>query len=546
MKAEIYLKDVMVQVPRLLGLQNRNPMSRTFGCFDRQYWHYKTADFSCARSQEAVLTLALLYELEIDDNPYFKSSKILDWINSGLEFWMSIQEKNGSFNEWYPRESSFVATAFSTYAVSETLLMLGYKITEKEDLINALKAAGKWISKVEERRAFNQNAGAAMSLYNIYLLTREKVYRKFSEERIRFLINSQTEEGWFWEYGGADIGYLSLSIDYLAKYYQKTGNKDLLENLKKTVAFLTFSLHPNLTSGGEYGSRNTEYLIPHGFEILSHKMPEASLVARHIRNALEKKTTISLSSLDDRYLTYISYTYLQAYMESTQLGSDIQYPHERRFIKDFPTAGLWLCSSDALYVIINYRKGGACRIVFRRGNSELCDSGIILEGVAGKRLISGQLTNSNQVKIEKNVITVQGFLSSLPDSIMTPSKSILLRAFQSTLGRTDKIGLFVKEKARNLMITNASQSNQGFTRKFNICDDKIVIEDCVENKGTKRLIVGAKASYVYVPSSRYFQISELNSKPVVYGRDVLPIAPKEIKLVREYDIDGKLIMQALI
>ena len=57
----IYLREINEQIPRLLGLLDRNPLSCTYGCFDRQYWHYRTSDFACTRSQEAVLTLALLY-----------------------------------------------------------------------------------------------------------------------------------------------------------------------------------------------------------------------------------------------------------------------------------------------------------------------------------------------------------------------------------------------------------------------------------------------------------------------------------------------------
>ena len=72
----IYFDAVISQIPRLLSLLDKNPVSSTFGCFDREFWHYATTDCPSARKQEAVLTLALLYKMKYPKNPYFKSEKI--------------------------------------------------------------------------------------------------------------------------------------------------------------------------------------------------------------------------------------------------------------------------------------------------------------------------------------------------------------------------------------------------------------------------------------------------------------------------------------
>ena len=138
MKREIYIEQMLEQVPRLIGQLNRNPASSTYGCFDREYWHYKTTDFPCCRKQEAVLTLALLYTLKYKNNPYYNNKKILRWINASLNFWETIQEKNGSMNEWYPKENSFVGTAFNAYAISETMLLLGEQINNYSSLEKVL------------------------------------------------------------------------------------------------------------------------------------------------------------------------------------------------------------------------------------------------------------------------------------------------------------------------------------------------------------------------------------------------------------------------
>ncbi|MGC8971527.1 MAG: hypothetical protein ACP5K2_04910 [bacterium] len=119
--SNVYLDIILEEIPRLLGLLDKNPNSPTFGSFDRQFWHYNVVDFPCARAQEAILTLALLYRHNFPGNIYFKNEAIFSWIDGALNFWIDIQNSDGSFNEWYPNEHSFVATAFTTYAISETL-----------------------------------------------------------------------------------------------------------------------------------------------------------------------------------------------------------------------------------------------------------------------------------------------------------------------------------------------------------------------------------------------------------------------------------------
>ena len=92
---EVYYKEVLSQMPRILNLLDRNPASKTFGSFDREFWNYNAFDFSCARKQEAVLTLALMYNLRRKDNIYYNSPLLLEWINAALNYWVTIQHKNG-------------------------------------------------------------------------------------------------------------------------------------------------------------------------------------------------------------------------------------------------------------------------------------------------------------------------------------------------------------------------------------------------------------------------------------------------------------------
>ena len=204
-QSDLYLKPILDNTPRLLGLLNRNVSSSSYGSFDREYWHYNTVDFSCARKQEAVLTLTLLYSIKHDKNRYYQSSEIFDYIRAALKFWTIIQNGNGSFNEWYPSENSFVVTSFSTYAVSESLLLIKDELLqdEYESVIEALVKAGDWLISRNETRVMNQQTGAAIALFNLYLLTDNEAYRHSSNKKILPGVTSQWTIRFRWAWAKA-------------------------------------------------------------------------------------------------------------------------------------------------------------------------------------------------------------------------------------------------------------------------------------------------------------------------------------------------------
>lgn len=541
MENEIYLNAVLEKAPRLISLLDRNPLSKTYGCFDRLYWHYTASDFPCVRNQEAALTLALLYKINNGKNVYYKNKNIIEWVNASLEFWTKIQNKNGSFSEWYPNEHSFVATAFSVYAVSETVLLLGNEIKNRDKIIDALKKAGNWLLKKHEKTVLNQEAGAAIALLNIYLLTKEQKYKGFADEKIDFLFKNQTSEGWWNEYGGFDIGYLSLTIDYLAKYYEKTKDSRLINILNKSIDFLSYFIHPNSTYGGAYGSRNTCYLIPSGFEILSGMNTKANRIAEAVKNSLEDKKANIFSSLDDRYLSYIAYNWLQAYLfnkEGENKGKEkegIKLPYETSFSKKFDKAGIAILSTHSIYLIINCKKGGCFSVFFKKNNKAVYDSGILLK-TKYEKMISGYLSDNSIIDISKNKITVSGYLSKISDEKLSVLKNVALRTFQSTFGKSETISLMLKNKLRKKLI-GKNNNNVQFMREIEFSENKITVKDTVKNiNNAEEIIVGGNFSDIYTPSSRYFLESEAKNTPLIIENP--EIKDKSISIKREIKEDN--------
>ena len=301
----VYKDIVLLQMPRILGLSDRNPKSKTFGCFDRYYWHYKLIDFPNARFQEATLLLALLYKNDFEGNTYFEKPKIHELAKAANSFWHKIQNKDGSFNEVYPNERSFCATSFSTYAITESLLVLG----EQHNLDSLIKD-GKWLLKNNTAVVSNQMAAASLALYNIYLLTEETKIKRGAEEKITALMTSQSSEGFYPEYDDYDIGYLSLTLSCLCRYCLKTrDNEKLITSMKKGLEFLNGLI-------SEYGmfdytktSRKTQFLYPYAFLVLE------SNISEKIYKGLKENKIINPQWLDDRYVIQLTTDYLQTYLE---------------------------------------------------------------------------------------------------------------------------------------------------------------------------------------------------------------------------------------
>lgn len=545
-KKDIYLKEVLDQTPRLLGCVNRNYSSRTYGCFDRQYWHYNTTDFPCAEFQESVLTLAYLYQINHEINPYYQSSSILESINAGISFWCKIQHKNGSFAEWYPNENSMSVTPFSTYAISETLLLLKEKVVNAEGVVECLEKAGNWLMENEDMRATNHYAGSTVALYNLYILTKNLVYRDAARRIILTLRELQNEEGWFMEYNGADVGYTSVTIYYLANYYKKVKDEEILSVVSKALDFLYYFMHPDGTFGGEYGSRNTEYLIPHGFEIIAQDLPKAALVAREIRKSMVTGKHVTLRSFDDRYLCYLSYMYIQAYADACEdLHSLEEFPYAKEFVKYFKNAGLRVVSTPKYYCVQSIKKGGAFKLDGKKQNSiSFFDSGVVVEDWHGKACYSFYFNENSEMFINSFRLKITRQLARVPFNILTPGRNIFQRLFLLTIGKREWIEKKIKDILRNLLITNIKLSDFNYIREIEIVEEGCTVVDRIDKVANiKRLIVGLQASYVYGPSTRYFQPSSLNAEPlIITGKELSKYTTyKYIKVIRQFDTNGKLI-----
>lgn len=511
--------------PKILSMLDKGEFAPTYGCFDRNYWHYKTViDYPSSTYQQSVLFLAHLYASDLPGNTFYRKKELLQLCLAAIDYWVSIQNKDGSFNEWYPNEHSHVATAFTLYAVTESLLLIKDHISVDKltSYFQPILKATSWLAKNPDCQVINHTAGALMATYNTYVLTGSDELLEYIDADINIMKEFQSQEGWFSEYNGADIGYTSVSIDFLAKYYNKSGDDRVFYMLEKAISFLALFIHPDGSVGGEYGIRNTKYLMPTGIHILARHFEEAKYVLDRFYYGLERKTQLGLDNFDDRYLLFFfAPNYIEAAVEYSKLQPEnLKFDASKynQFSHIFSQAGIIVKKTSSYYFVCNFKKGGVIKLYSNDGKLLYSDSSYYVKlqnkAVASSQHLTANLEyyidnseeNEIEIKFESPFIWVN---TSLPlTKFLIP-----FRLFNYTLGKLTFVMDYFNKNLKQFMIVKPKLAPLTVKRDISIKDNKLVIKDAINKKTklkVKSIELPSAKTNLYVPSSRYALAYDIN------------------------------------
>ncbi len=298
---KLYGQVGISQAYRILGLGDRDSNSPTYGCFDRYYWHYRQMDFVNSRFQEAAHFLALLYLYNHPENRFYQKQKVLDWAMAAITQWENIQRLDGSFDEYWPFERSFCVTSFTLYAAAETCRLL--KCSPPE---HAIRKACGWLKVRENPAVLNQMAASGLALQISAELLNDDIIRSAAQSRIERVLEMQDPSGYFVEYGGYDIGYLTITLSLLSAYALHTDDQQVKDALKPAFRFLDDKIFKNGTFDYQTTSRHSQYFYPFGFAAMN----ELELLSRHYQG-LKNNEVLNPAWLDDRYCLPTAIDYLQ-------------------------------------------------------------------------------------------------------------------------------------------------------------------------------------------------------------------------------------------
>ncbi|MDO9546742.1 MAG: hypothetical protein Q7J07_08350 [Pelolinea sp.] len=513
---EISIRDqALLGCRRLLNQLNRDSSTPTFGCFDRRYWSWKLTDFPEATFQRNIKPLCWFM-----DQPEAKSYKdtIAENIKAGFKYALDIQHKDGSYDQAYPNEHSYGATAFllpdliSAYkTIKDT-----FSENEKDQIENNLKSSANFLCEGAELHGFiaNHLAGAALALKMSYQQFADEKYDQESKNILNSILDKQSDEGWFPEYYGADPGYQTLCMYYLAQIYQIERSTLLKKALEKSLYFLQFFIHPDGTFGGEYGSRRTEIYYPGGIALLASEFPIAASMLAYMKESIRTGNTINVLDIDMGNLAPLLSNYVTAAPIDKTKKNDHTLPlGEHDLTCVFPNAGIAVISKPTYYAVLGSSNGGVLK-VFNKASGKLIhnDCGFLGETDSGKKFSNQTTDLSNPLEWKRSIFHTSASFFLIPTQSPTPFNYLLLRIANLTIMRVRIINEWVKKHLVGMLINKKSPLPLSIKRTVDFMENTINITDKIEKTGTIRinsLVSGIKFSSIHMASSRYFSPAQL-------------------------------------
>jgi hypothetical protein len=444
MEKNPYLLHIKKNLPRLLALFDSDKTSESYGMGDRLYWAWGLTDFANGVFQGAANGLSRLWQNRLW--PYNTLDKnFFTRIDSMFSILEKMIGKDGSIDQAFPNEGSYAGTAFVAYDMLCTIQNfdeIDVLQNKRSCWLEIIKPMIAFLIKSDETHGMISNhlATAVAALLRWSLLTGESAAEEKARLLLERILDHQSEEGWFQEYQGADPGYQSLCMYYLAEIHRLKPEFNLLEPLTRATKFLWFFAHPDGSFGGHYGSRYTRFFNPAGIEALADEIPEAAALAEFMRESISKNLVVTLSAIDETNLIpwFNSYCLAAVLFEKKRKSLvNLSVPCRRNetFRICFKKAGLVVDKGVEHYTVISTHKGG---IVYHFVGRKLmkCDTGIIIQDKTGNFASNQGYEPDNNVSFVEDNITIRSRFSAMPRRLPKPHEFMVLRFCEADFGQT--------------------------------------------------------------------------------------------------------------
>lgn len=480
-----YLQEVHTNLPRLLALFDQDPFSPTLGIGDRLYWSWKLKDFGNGTFQGAVHGLARLVSAKALPE-WLSEASILKRIDAMIMAARRLMRRDGSLEEAFPYESSFCVTALVAYDLLSCIALLRGRLSaeQEERWLDVVAPMIDFLARADETHALISNhlATAVAALLRWHDLTGESTDAR-AHELLNRILEHASSEGWFKEYDGADPGYQTLALYYLADVSALKPEWGLSSVLAKACEFLSYFVHPDGSFGGPYGSRDTRFFCPGGIEWLAHSVPAAAAVAIAMRDSIAEKRTVTLSAIDESNLVPFFNAYCKAAIDfrgrsvpALKLPCLTLGPWRNVF----PEAGLLIERGKHGYTVMSWHKGGVVCHFTKDGTARVACAPVVRD--PSGRLYSAQHSvTDNGFDVEKDAVIVRAQLRPLRHELPTPSRFLVLRVLNLTVMRVRSAGEIIKQLLVRFLITGHGKKVGSVVRtiRFAPC---FTVEDQIEGR----------------------------------------------------------------
>jgi len=488
-------------LPRILTQICRDPDSSEYGSCDRNWWHYKIRDFSSIILQQTGYTLFCASKL-----PEYKKQQhaLRELAKASCIFWNEQAVKFRAFEEYYPWEEGYPPVAFSTLAVCKLVFE---NVVSLESVLLGIKKATKQLMRRFEAKASNQQLAGTAALCWVKRIAPELVDNNTFETIVSKILDSQAIEGWFPEYGGPDLGYLSVSIDCLWDAFDATADSRFKKSAKRALKFIdVFSDLPS-PGLGMHNARNTDYIVPYGIARLIED-EESRGVASNVLDKYFGQDELSehfLTAIDDRYYShYYGYSVYRALRQLNSLevlvNTNTSVTSESVLLKE---SGYFIYHKEAsdINAIVSCNKGGIITMWF--GEISASDYGWNVQNKKIK-LVSHWWESFWEMKNIENGLEVKGFLTPYKENRSTPLKHALLRVASFLLGY--RLINILKEK---LIFKTKAKKSYSFARRIEWMNDIVTIEDIIQIPSNSEVKRASRLSKRHVASADSYHIEDI-------------------------------------
>ena len=491
-------------LPRILSQIGRDENVPDHGCCDRNHHHYKIRDFSSIIIQQA--GYAAWCASLLPENAHLAEG-LRRTARAACLYWNKRALKFRAFEEYYPWEEGYPPVAFSALAVAK-LALAG--AGNPEEVRAGLEVAAKQLLTRFEAQAANQQVAGTSALCQIRKLFPELVPADQLERIVVKTLNCQHPEGWYMEYGGQDLGYLSVTMDCLWDAFDVTGDTRFRESAVKALRYMGIFLALSPRGIGMHNARNTDYVVPYGIARFLEEPEHAPLAARILRGLLETVDEPGhyFRAVDDRYWChYIGHSLYRAVpllknLESITVQDAVP---ENLFLEG--TGHFLRGKAEPFRALVSGKKGGILTLFDKNGRS-ISDFGWVIPD-NGRLWVNHWWSDAWQAVQEGDRIIVTGPLTAHKYAQNTPFRHMVLRGLSLFFGR--QIIAFLKEK---LIFKKSGKSPYSFRREIEFAADQVVVRDEIQLPPGSTPKPARRASQRHVASADSFHFEDyLNAEP---------------------------------
>jgi hypothetical protein len=448
--------------PRILTQVCRDPHSEACGCFDRNWWHYKIRDFPSIILQQGGYFLWLLGQTPARASDREALNRLA---RAACLFWNRRAMRHGAFEEYYPWEQGYPPLAFSTLALMK---LAAQGVVETSEIEGGARVAARQLLHRFECQAANQQVAGLAALAwirrSLPALVPEDEFLRLKQRTLGL----QHAEGWFEEYDGPDLGYLSVTLDCLWDLFDATGDADYVASARRALDFMEPFVALTGAGIGMHNARNTDYIVPYGLARFVQQGDPAGGKAGSVLAALYRDVGQDhhfLHAIDDRYLChYIGHSVARARLALPNWPEGVALaPRDA----DFPGSGHVL-RAGSIRLILSLKKGGVLTAL--RGDLCVSDFGWNAR-IGGTQFVNHWWTSDWSARAERDGWTVSGHLVPHVERESTPVKHALLRAASFTFGRK------VIGSLKGRMIFAAKRSPYAFERRVQRLENGLRVID---------------------------------------------------------------------